>query len=66
MVKEIGYFSKVIETRFNKPLVLTEKYHEDFNNSNKCCAFKTSGEVVNQSGQGEVKVKDHKQSTGKY
>ena len=29
------YYSKVIETEFRKPLVMTEKDHEDFNNSTK-------------------------------
>ena len=36
MIKESGYCSKVIKTEFNKPLVMTEKDHEGFNNSTKC------------------------------
>ena len=33
MIKGSEYCSKVIETEFNKPLVMTEKDHEGFNNS---------------------------------
>ena len=31
MTEESEYCSKVIETEFNKPLVLTKKHHENFN-----------------------------------
>ena len=40
MIKESEFCSKVIETQFNKPLVMTEKYHEYFNNCNKCSVCK--------------------------
>ena len=42
MIKENEYCSKVTETEFNKPLVLTEKVHEGFNNSTKCWICKKS------------------------
>ena len=35
MIRESKYFSKIIETEFNKPLVMSGKDHEDFNNSTK-------------------------------
>ena len=35
MIKENEYCSKVIEIKFNKLLAMTEKDHEDFNNSIK-------------------------------
>ena len=44
MIKESEYFSKVIETEFIKPLVMTEKHHEDFNNSTKCWICKLAYE----------------------
>ena len=40
MIKESEYRSKVVETEFSKPLVLTEIDHEDFNNSTKCWIYK--------------------------
>ena len=40
MIKESEYRSKVVETEFSKPLVLTEIDHEDFNNSIKCWIYK--------------------------
>ena len=36
MIRESEYYSKVIKTTFNKPLVMTEKDHENFHNSAKC------------------------------
>ena len=36
MIKESEFCSKIIETEFNKFLVLTEKDQEDVNNSTKC------------------------------
>ena len=36
MIKESEYCSKVAKTQFNKPLVITEKDHEDSNNFTKC------------------------------
>ena len=35
MIRESKYFPKIIETEFNKPLVMSGKDHEDFNNSTK-------------------------------
>ena len=35
MIKRSGYYPEVIKTQFNKPLVMTEKGLEDFNNSAK-------------------------------
>ena len=42
VIKEIEYCSKVIVTKFDNPLVMTEKYYEDFNNSTKCWICKKS------------------------
>ena len=50
----------VIKAAFNKPLVMTEKDHEDFNNSTKCWICKKACEG------GKVKVKDQDHVTGKY
>ena len=36
MTKESTCCSEVIETEFNKPLVMTDKDHEDFKSSIKC------------------------------
>ena len=36
MIKEKKYYSKIIETEFNKPLIMTKKYNEDFEISAKC------------------------------
>ena len=36
MIKESEYCCKVTGTKFNKSLVVSEKQHEDFNNSSKC------------------------------
>ena len=58
MIKESKY--KVIETQSNKPLVTTEKDHEDFSNSAKCRICKKAYE------EGEEKVKNHNLITGKY
>ena len=35
MIKENESYSNVIETKFNKPLIISEKDNEDFNNSTK-------------------------------
>ena len=58
-IKESEYCSKVSETEFNKPLVLNEKDHEDFNNSTKCWTCKKAYE------EDEVTIKDHGLVTGK-
>ena len=54
VIKEIEYYSKITETEFNKPLVMSEKDHEDFNNSNK--DFNNSKKAYEE---GEPKVKDY-------
>lgn len=36
MIKESKSCLKIVGTEFNKPLVITEKDHEDFKNSSKC------------------------------
>ena len=36
IVNKSEYCSKVIEAKFNKPLIMSEKDHEDFNSSTKC------------------------------
>ena len=36
MIKESEYCSKVFQTQFNRPLVLTGNYHEDFKYSTDC------------------------------
>ena len=60
MTKESKYCSKVIETDFNKPLVIIEKDHGDFKNSTKCLICKKANE------EGKLKVKDHNHITRKY
>ena len=67
MIKEIAkffsynkYSSKVIETELNKPLPMTKKDHEDFQNFTKCWICKKVYE------EGEIKVKDDDHVTGKY
>ena len=60
MIKENEYCSKVIETEFGKPLVMTEKDNEDFNNSTELWICKRAYE------EGEVKVKDNNHVTRKY
>ena len=60
VIKETEYFSQVIETVFNKPLVMSETNHEDFNNSTKCWIYKQPYE------KGEVKVKYPNHITRKY
>ena len=60
VIKESEYFSQAIETVFNKPLVMSETNHEDFNNSTKCWIYKQPYE------KGEVKVKYPNHITRKY
>ena len=60
MIRESEYYSKVIKTTFNKPLVMTEKDHENFHNSAKCCICKKI------SWEDEVNLKDHDHVAGKY
>ena len=55
-----GYYSKVTEIEFNKPLVITKKDHKDFKNFAKCWICK---KVYKED---EVKVKDHNHITEKY
>ena len=58
MIKETGYCSTVVKSEFNKPLGMSEKCHEDFNNSTKFLVCKRAYE------EGEVNIKDHNQITG--
>ena len=60
MIKRSGYYPEVIKTQFNKPLAMTEKGLEDFNNSAKGQIYKKTYE------EGEVKLKDHNRITGEY
>ena len=60
--KKSNYCSKVIETKFNKTLIISEKGHEDFNNSAKCWIC----EKAKAYQEGEVKVKDHDRVTAKH
>ena len=59
-IKESEYCPEVIETEFNKPLALTEKDHEDFNNSTKSRICRKAYE------RGKAKVKDNDRVTGNY
>ena len=43
-MKESEYCSKVIETEFNKPLIIIKEDHEDFKNSTKCWICKKAYE----------------------
>ena len=45
MIKVREYFSKVIETKFDKSLVRSENDHENINSSIKCWICKKEGEV---------------------
>ena len=36
MIEQSEYCSNVIETEFDKPLIMSEKVHEDFNYSTDC------------------------------
>ena len=36
MIQDSEYCSTIIETEFNKPIVMTEKDHYNFENSTKC------------------------------
>ena len=60
MINESEYCSKVIETEFNKSLVMSEKDYEDFKNSAKCWISKKAYE------KDEMKVKYQDSITGKY
>ena len=60
MIKESGYCSKLIKTKFNKTIVMTKKDHGSFENSTKYWICKKEHEEV------EVKVKDHDHVTEKY
>ena len=60
MIKENESYSNVIETKFNKPLIMSEKDQEDLNNSITCWICKKRYE------EGEVKVKDLHHVTAKY
>ena len=40
MIEQSEYCSNVIETEFDKPLIMSEKVHEDFNYSTDCWIFK--------------------------
>ena len=44
VIKESEYCSKVIETEFNKPLIIIKEDHEDFKNSTKCWICKKAYE----------------------
>ena len=59
-MKESEFCSKVIETAFNKPFVLTKNDNEDLKNSSEYWICKKAYE------EGEVKVKYHDHITGKY
>ena len=60
MIEESSYCNEVMKKHFNKELVMTKKYMEDFKNSSKCCI------CDNTYVDGGVKVRDHCHITGKY
>ena len=60
MIKEGGYCSKLIETEFNKPPVMTKKDQEDFQSSAKSWICKKAYE------EDKVKLKDYNHITTKY
>ena len=60
MIKESGYYSRVIEIEFNIPLFMTKNDHEDFHNSTKFWICKKAYE------EDEMKVKDQDNVTRKY
>ena len=60
MINESGNCHRIIETKLNKPLVMSKEEHEDFNKSTICCICEK------QIEKGDAKVKDHNQINGKY
>ena len=59
MIKESKYCSDVKKKYFSKDLVITEKDNEDFENSTKCW-------ICDVYVDGDVKVRDNCDITGKY
>ena len=59
-IKESKFCSKVIETEFNKPIVMNEKDYVDFKNSTKCWICK---KIYKKD---EVKVKDQDHISEKH
>ena len=60
MIKVSKYCSDVMKKHFNKELVMTKNDNEDFENSTKCWI------CDNVYFDGDVKVRDHCHTTGKY
>ena len=60
MIEESKYCSNVIKNHFNKELVMTKKYNEDFKNSIKCWI------CGNDYVDNDVNVRNHCHITGKY
>ena len=60
MLKESKYCCNVIKKHFNKDFVMTEKDHQDFEDSTKCWIYD------NDYVDGDVKGSDHFHITGKY
>ena len=48
----------ITKTERNKPILMVESIHENFNNSTKCCICKKA------YGEGEMKVADHHHVSG--
>ena len=60
MIEESKYCSNVMKKKFNKELVMTKEYNEDFENSTKCWI------CDNDYIDGDVKIKHHWYIAGKY
>ena len=60
MIEEVDWCKSIINTHFNKPLVMTEKNKLDFESSNKCYICNK------QYSEKDIRVRDHCHITGEY
>ena len=60
MLKEVEHCKKVVKTKYNKPLIVTDEDEADFEVMNHChiCGNKYTGK--------DVRVRDHCHITGKF
>ena len=60
MLKEVGHCKKVVKTKFNKPLIMTDEDEANFKAMNHChiCGNKYTDK--------DVRVRDHCHITGKF
>ena len=60
MLKEVEHCKKVVKTKFNKPLIMTDENEANFEAMNHChiCGYKYTDK--------DVQVRDHCHITGKF